>query len=175
MPYSAPRPPHCPGSPEAAKSLWLLSCPGPPGPAPFRPHQRASLGPGWRPSALPAVGTFSGTGGRGQVKAHQGGSRAPPCLGFGQERPGLYPLQLQYYRDAGRVSKLGFIGLMALFWPSRPACLPPYKLHTLLPGAQTSQEGSSQECFPWFWGPGGQEPPPGTSPFLMPVDPFLGE
>lgn len=70
-----------------------------------------------------------------------------------------------HFREAGRASKLGFMGLMAFFLPvsllqaSGPPPMGP------LPGAQTSQDGSAiSELLPLVGRVGRPETPPGTQP-----------
>ena len=77
-----------------------------------------------------------------------------------------------HFREAGRASKLGFMGLMAFFLPS-PILSPSLQasgppLRGPLPGAQTSQEGFAiSELLPLVGRVGRPETPPGAQPLLQ--------
>lgn len=81
-------------------------------------------------------------------KADEGGSRSPPFAGFLPGAPRIIPAPTLYFREAGRASKLGFMGLMAFFCPPPPRLSPSLQSSHPPPsgplsGAQTSQEGSA--------------------------------
>lgn len=70
------------------------------------------------------------------MKADEGGGRTPPFswVSARSTQDYTHPNSL-YFREAGRASKLGFMGLMAFFCLP-PACLPHCKPHALLPGLE---------------------------------------
>lgn len=139
---------------------------------------------GWHPQLCCWWDCWGGGAGVGQAPSESPrGRQHSPSLSWvsaSSAQDYTHPTSL-YFREAGRASKLGFMGLMASFGLPR-ACLPHCKPHGLLsgrgwggalPGAQTSQEGSTAaELLPSVLGAGRQRLCLAPCPLLMPTAPL---
>lgn len=108
------------------------------------------------------------------MKAVEGGSGTPPYPGLLPGAPRIILVPTPYFRQAGRASKLEFMGLITFFCrpltsspglsPSQQTSRPPSR--GPFPGTQTSQEGFAVAEHVshghWVWC--GQAPSPGTWP-----------
>lgn len=165
--------------------MQLLLCPGHPSPAPFRHWTQTEGLPGaWDGTFTSADGGNVGpglVGGRRPVKACRGRGQNPSLswVSASIAQDYTHPNSL-HFREAGRASKLGFMGLMAFFLPS-PSLSPSLQASGPppmgpLPGAQTSQEGSAVCDLPPLVGRIGRpETPPGTQPLPQTHSTHLGE
>ena len=147
---------------------------------------------GWHPQLCCWWDCWGGGAGVGQAPSESPrGRQHSPSLSWvsaSSAQDYTHPTSL-YFREAGRASKLGFMGLMASFGLPR-ACLPHCKPHGLLSGRGWGGGGwgggpsqgprphkkalQQPSCSPRSWGLGGRDSAWHLVPCSCPQHPFLG-